>query len=71
MKQDTELNRIKSAVRLARAYLDSFIETESCKEHYVESTDEFENNQIDFSEAQKALDILSSDDNCGVDARQS
>jgi hypothetical protein len=67
MKPNTELNRIKDAVRQARAYLDSFIETESCKDHYIESTGEYENCQIDFSEAQKALDLLGSDDDYGID----
>ena len=67
MKPNTELNRLKDSISKARAYLYSFIETESCKDHYIESTGEYENCQIDFSEAQKALDLLGSDDDYGVD----
>ncbi len=58
---------MKTVIEKSRAYLDSFIETEGSKDHYIVSTGEYENCQIDFSEAQKALDLLGCDDGHGFD----
>lgn len=63
----SENKKMKTAIEESRRYLDSFIETEGSKDHYIESTGEYENCQIDFNEAQKALDLLGCDDGHGFD----
>ncbi len=66
-REKDKVYTMKAAIEKSRAYLDSFIETEGSKDHYIESTGEYENCQIDFSEAQKALDLLGCDDGHGFD----
>ena len=66
-REKDKVHLMKSAIEKSRAYLYSFIETEGSKDHYIESTGEYENCQIDFNEAQKALDLLGCDDDHGLD----
>ena len=66
-REKDKVYTMKTAIEKSRSYLYSFIETEGSKDHYIESTGEYENCQIDFSEAQKALDLLGCDDGNGFD----
>lgn len=66
-REKDKVHTMKNAIEQSRAYLDSFIETEGSKDHYIESTGEYENCQIDFNEAQKALELLGCDDGHGFD----